>query len=368
MRLNTIIILCLLFMGFSCTHKKEPVRGVIAIELKESDDALPISSFIDELDYLELKASDGNIEIGDIQQIKVLSGDIIIKQRKAGEISLIRFSKNGDFINEIVNNKNGKVSEPLDIIEYQKDYAVLTRNGIHQISKLGKYKGEIISGEIAGKTFFRNKNSFLTINEIPTATFLTEYSTNKMPKRTTTPNERINKWIYTDVATPKHKEYHLISSFCDTVYAYRNKKLFPIYQFVGDTYPTMSEVWKNVGDRDPRETMRYIYDTQHVLVRNYLENKELIFISYWVGSVSNTLIIHKDNWEKLYFARAVNDIDGGIWDHPFYLSPNTELYVPISSYKIEGHSISNKWHKDFEQLQQQMANSGNPVIMRCHLE
>lgn len=368
MRFNTYILLFLFLINFSCSPQKEPAVDIKTIELKESTDALPISSFIEELDYLELKASDANIEIGEIQDIKILSDNIIINQRKAGEISFIRFSKNGEFINEIINNKNGKVANPVDIIEYNKDYAVLAENGIHQVSKLGEYKGKIISGEMFGGTFFSNKNDFLLINEIPSVEFLSEYSAKTKPKSNIKHDERINKWIYTDLASPGKNEYHLISSFCDTVYSFKNNKLAPKYQFVGGIYPTLSEVWRNVGDRDPKETMRYIYDTQHVLVRNFLENDEIIFITYWVGSTSTTLIIKKDNWEMRYYASAVNDIDGGIWDKPLYLSAKNELYVPISSYKIEGHKISNKWHKDFEKLQAQMANSGNPVIMRCRLE
>jgi hypothetical protein len=336
--------------------------------LKESKDALPISSFIEDLDYLELKASDANIEIGEIRNIKVLSDDIIIRQRKAGEISLIRFSKNGAFISEIINNKKGKVSNPVDIIEYNNNYAVLAENGIHVVSKMGEYKGKLISDEMSGRTFFSNKNNFLLINEMPSAEFLSEYSEKTKPKSFHKHDERINKWIYTGLVSPKKNEYHLISSFCDTVYSFKNNKLVPKYQFDGGAYPTLSEVWQNVGDRDPKETMRYIYDTQHVLVRNFLENDEFIFITYWVGSASTTVIINKENWETRFYASAVNDIDGGIWDKPLYISHKNELYIPISSNKIQGHKISNKWHKDFEQLQAEMANNGNPVIMRCRLK
>lgn len=368
MRINYSILLFIIVLCFSCSNEKAPVIGVKTIDLVESTDVLPISSFIKELDYLELRASDANIEIGEIQDIKILSGDIIIKQRKAAEMSFIRFSKSGEFISEIVNNKNGKVSNPLDIIEYRKNYAVLADDGIHQISKMGQYKGKVISTKISGRTFLNHKNNFLLINEIPSSEFLSEYSSKRKPKVIDKPNERINKWVYTDLATPSKNEYHLISSFCDTIYFYKNGRLEPRYRLDGGLYPTLSEVWQNVGDRDPKETMRYIYDTQHVLVRNYLENEDVIFMTYWVGSNSTTLIIKKENWETRYYAREVNDIDGGIWDKPLCLSSNDELYIPISSYKIKGHKISNKRHNDFEQLQEKMVDNGNPVIMRCRLK
>lgn len=221
---------------------------------------------------------------------------------------------------------------------------------------------------MTGGTFFNLKNNFMLINPLPSSEFLSTYNKKSRPLHINKPNERIEKWIYTDIASLGKDEYHLISSFCDTVYAFYNNKLMPRYRLDGGPYPSLSKVWQNVGDRDPKETMRYIYDTQHVLVRNYLENEDVIFITYWVGSNSTTVIIKKKDWETRYYARAVNDIDGGIWDKPLYLSDNDELYVPISAYKIKGHKISNKWHKDFEELQEKMSDNGNPVIMRCRLE
>jgi hypothetical protein len=116
------------------------------------------------------------------------------------------------------------------------------------------------------------------------------------------------------------------------------------------------------------ETLKYIHNTQYVVVKNYLENKNFIFISYWIGSNASNLIINKNTWETRYFARAVNNIDGGIWDRAMYLSNNDELYIPISSYKTGGHKISDKRHKEFEKLQAKIQASGNPVIMRGKLE
>lgn len=368
MYFNKILLLLFVFVVISCSKKAVNNNEVKTIVLKESKDILPISSFIGEIDYLELLASEANIEIKEIQDVKVIDGDIIIKQRKAGEISFIRFAKNGDFICEIVNNSNGKVLHPLDLIKYQKDYAVLSEEGIHVVSKNGKYKGKLISSEMNGSVFFSTTNRFYVINEAPSSNFLSEYSNSKSPVSNAKLDKRLENLIYTDLAVQGKSSYYLVSSFCDTIFSYSNNKLVPKYYLAGENYPTLSEVWQNVGERDSRETLRYIYDTQHILVKNYLENKELIFMTYGVGSSTTTVIIKKKNWETQYYARAVNDIDGGIWDKAFYLSDNNELYVPISAYKINGHKISNKWHKDFEKIQLHIAASGNPVIMRCKLK
>jgi hypothetical protein len=368
MNFSKYLLSLLVLFSFSCGNQKVLKEDVQTISLTESADVLPISSFISGLDYLELKASEANVEIGEILDIKVFGSDIIIKQRKAAEISFIRFSKDGEFINEIVNNKKGKVLNPRDVILYQKDYAVLGDDGIHVVSKTGKYKGKIISSDMSGGTFFASKSSFILLNDTPEEGFLREYSEKTKRARITKPDERIEKWIYTDLATPSKETIHLVSSFSDTIFSYSNSELVPKYKLDGGEHKTFGQVWQNVGERDSKETLRYIYDTQHILVRNFLENENIIFMTYWVGSNSTTLIIKKKDWDTRYYARAVNDIDGGIWDKALYLSDKDELYVPIGAYKIAGHKISNKWHQEFEKLQLHIAVTGNPVIMRCKLE
>lgn len=368
MQLNKFLIIIIMLIGVSCSNKNSQWEGVKTIDLMESADILPISSFISKLDYLELHISEANVEIGEIQDIKVFGNDLIIKQRKASEISFIRFTKEGEFVNEIVNNKKSIVAQPLDIIPYEKDYAVLGENGIYVFSKLGKYKRRLLSTEMAGTNFFATKNRFFVVNESASDDFLIEYSENGKTKNIEQRNERLSKLIYTNLTKVGENNYHLLSSFSDVIYAFKNNKLVPKYKLDGGDFPTLSAVWENVGDRDLKETMRYIYDTQHVLVKNYLENDEMIFMTYWVGSHATTLIIKKANWETRYYARGVNDIDGGVWLKAMYLSDNNELFVPISAYKIGGHKISNKRHHDFEDLQLHIAASGNPVIMKCTLD
>lgn len=361
-------MLLLLAVLFSCKQKEVSVADVKTIELKGTQDFLTISSFISELGYLELQVSEADFEIGEITDVKVLDGDLVVKQRKAGELSFLRFSETGRFLNEIVNNKNEEISNPLDVVLYKNGYAILGEKGICEVSKDGKNLKKVISAEMAGESFFVVKNVFYVISEPGSKEFLTQYSENKKPKNSVRLDQRFGKLIYTDVAHLGKQNYHLLSSFSDEIYSFANNKLLPLYKLDGGNYATLNEVWQNVGDRDTKETMRYIYDTQHVLVKNYLENDDIIFITYWVGSSSATLIIKKANWEMRYYGHGVNDIDGGIWDRAMYLSDKNELYIPISAGKIGGHKITNKWHKDFENLQTHIASSGNPVIMRCKLK
>jgi len=365
---NKYFSLVFVVFFFACTQKEIFNGEVKTIELKESKDFLPISSFISKLDYLELQVSQAKIQVGEIQDIKVIAGDLIVKQRKAGEISFLRFAKNGEFLNEILNNKDGKVANPLDIIQYKSGFAILGEKGIHEVSKEGKYMGKIISSEMAGESFFTANNRFYVIDETDSNDFLVEYSEKGKANNTARLDQRFDKLIYSDVAIIGKQDYHLVSSFSDVIYSYSKNKLVPKYKLDGGDYSSLNEVWQNVGDRDTKEAMRYIYDIQYVLVKNYLENDEFIFMTYWVGSSSTTVIIKKADWEIRYYGRGVNDIDGGVWDKALYLSNDNELYIPLSAGKISGHIITNKYHQDFEKLQIHIAATGNPVIMRCVLE
>ena len=128
------------------------------------------------------------------------------------------------------------------------------------------------------------------------------------------------------------------------------------------------QILKNVEDLEKQEALKYINENQHVVVKNYLENKNYIFITYWVGSNSSNVLIDKKNWESIYFSTGINDIDGGIWDTPLYLSDDDILYIPINSYKIGSHKIVNKKRKGFSKLKEKTQFGDNPIIMRCKLK
>lgn len=368
MKFSYLLFVLFLIMFFSCSNKKVEQTGIKTIQLHKSKDILPISSFIAELEYLELKVKDVNIELGEIQNIKEVGNDLIIKQRKAGEVSFVRFTKKGDFINEIVNNKKSKIDHPYDLVQYKNDFAVLAENGIHIVSKTGKYKTKLVSGEMAGSTLFANNNSFYTINETSNNGLVVDYAAGKKPKTVNYPDVRYRKMIYTNAIETSKNRYHIVSSFSNKVSRFTQNKLETAYEFDTGEIPMFNDIWKMAEKLEGRDKQRFIFETQNVQVKNYLENKTYVFITYWVGSSSSTVLINKTNWEALYFAHGVNNLDGGVWDKPLYLSANNMLYVPLSAYKITGHKISNKREKGFEDIQARIADTGNPVIMKCLLE
>ena len=58
------------------------------------------------------------------------------------------------------------------------------------------------------------------------------------------------------------------------------------------------------------DALKYLRETNHVMIKKYLENNEFLFLTYWEGSNSSTLVINKGSGEMYYFGHGVNDIDG----------------------------------------------------------
>lgn len=355
---------------FACDNKTQPVDdGVKSIVLKESKDILPISSFVEKVDYLELKVAEAGLEVGVIEDVKVLGDDFIVKQRMAGNESFWRFTKSGEFVIELVGKNTPRIKSPKDIITYADGFAVLAENGVHAVSRNGKYLKQLVKGTMHGSCFFFRDANFNVVNEHDLKNVLYHFSLGGSARtRVKALPEPVLRNTYSAVETVGKSLVHYFSALNDTVFNYQNAKVAtPEYVFSGDEMPTFAEVCENLPNKEDREILRYLRETEHVIVRKYLENRAYIFLSYWVGSHPTTAIYKKASGEIRYFGFGVNDIDGGVWDEVVFLTDKNELYIPITAYKVGGHKISNKKVKGFDLLQAHIAATGNPVIMQCKL-
>jgi len=370
MKLRNTIILLLAIVFFACDNKTQPVEdGVENIILKESKDILPISSFVEKVDYLELKVAEAGLEVGVIEDVKVLGNDLIVKQRMAGSESFWRFTKSGEFVIELVGKNTPRIKGPRDIITYADGFAVLAENGIHAISRDGKYLQQLVKGTMHGSSFFFRDGNFYVVNEHDLNNVLYRFTPGGSARtRVKALPEPVLRNTYSAVETTGKSQIHYFSALNDTVFNYKSAKVaIPEYVFSGDEMPTFAEVCSNLPDKEDREILRYLRETEHVIVRKFLENRNYLFLSYWVGSHPTTAIYNKVSGEIRYFGFGVNDIDGGVWDEAVFLTDKNELYVPITAYKVGGHKISNKKVKGFDLLQAHIAATGNPVIMKCKL-
>jgi hypothetical protein len=366
MKFNVLLFSLILIIAFGCSRMTDSGEVLETIHLKESSDVLPISTFIKNIDYVELEISSGNVTAGEIQDVKNMGNDLIIKNRRAGETSYWRFSKEGRFLNEIINNRNDEIA---DIVSYHNDFAVLGEKAVQIVSKKGDLKERMYEEEIPGKSFLNLDNRFFVLNESAPFGLLHELRGNRDK---ITGDEVYDKQIvqlgFSGISHLGKGEYHILSCLNDTVFKFSKDGLEPRYRIDGDPYPTFSQVLQKSTGNKQAEIMKSLQATRYVMVKNYLENKNFIFISYLIGSNSNNMLINKKSGQILYFARGINNIDGGIWDKPIFLSDNNELYIPLSAYKILGHKVSNKKQKGFEKLQTKIQSSNNPVIMRCKLK
>ncbi|MCK3684164.1 6-bladed beta-propeller [Maribellus sp. YY47] len=366
-KLSQIVLLITTVILAACTSSEIVNEGLRSIVLKESKDILPISSFVEKVDYVELKVMEAGIEVGEIEDVKEIGGEFLIKRRMTGNSSFMRFSKNGDFIVELSGGISSKIKEPYDIIGFGKGYAILASNGIHEVGKDGKYIQLLDRSIMQGTSFFASGQKFVVVNETDTEHVVSSYPSKNLSRIAGVSNERLRRMLYSNAVALGKDQEHVYTTVNDTIFTWHNSKLVPVYALQGDGLPTLAQAWKNIAALEEGKALRYMHDIEHIEVKNYQESRNYIYLDYWVGSAATTAIINKTNWESRYFSHGVNDIDGGVWDKVAYLTEKDELLIPISAYKISGHTISNKKVKGFDQLQKKIVDSGNPVLLRCKL-
>lgn len=359
--------LLLLTVLFSCTQKVSE-STFQTISLKESKDVLPISSFANKLEYIELKASESGIELGEIEAIKNIDNDLIVKQRMSGKRSFIRFDQSGAFICKLTSESIFTNNEPKDVIKYENGYAVLAEEGIYSINKLGNNATELVGGLMPGNRFFFSGGEFRVLNEMNRGELLQSFLAGT---RNNTDAEMlqlsVQRMTYSALGHSGKNEIHFYTALSDTIFACKNNRTVPVVGFEGNKMPTFAQLCDSIVGMGDTDALRFLREKEHVVIRKYLENKNYLYLTYWVGSNSTTAILNKKTGTTRYFSHGMNDLDGGVWDKPLYLSEKDELYVPISAYKVSGHKISNKKQKSFSKLQKQLAGSNNPVLMKVRL-
>ncbi|MCG6189367.1 6-bladed beta-propeller [Maribellus maritimus] len=363
---NKVKILIILFViHISCSTGDPNTGDIRKIVLKETKDVQPVSSFASDIDYIELKYQ-GEVQPGRIQNVKLLDNEIIVKQRYGGETSLLRFSKRGEFLNQIGKNR---IQNLRDIISYNNDFAVWDEVGIKVFSKNGEFQRKIFNVNEPGSRFFYSKSKFYLFHETNAPGYITEYSMEGKKENVFRPLKAEFENEGNPSVTELGKDnFHLFSPINDTIYVFSNQKLLPQYVFDGKPYPTYIEILKKAESMSEYERIKYIRNNQHWKVRTYLENDNFIFIDYSLGSYPSNIIIRKSDWQISYVKEFINDIDGGVWDDPYYLSDKDELYIPLTSYQISGHTIKNKKRHEFDEQKEKALQSDNPVILVCKLK
>lgn len=365
------IYIILIAFSYSCSTVQKKPKDVKTILLKKTEEVQPFSSFISDLDYLELKSPEKDVLNGKIERVKPVGNDIIVIQSFKRKVSLLRFSKDGKFLNKIgqKDKESGEIINPHDITVYNNDFAVWDEGGIKLFSKSGDFKGNLFKTNLPGNRFFYSKSRFYLFHETTAPGYLSEYETNgKLVHIFKRNNFEYSGTGFSSITELVKDSFHLFSPINDTIYAFANEQLAPKYAFHGRSYPTLVQLLKKAGTGTPQEILRYLNSNRHWTVKTYLENRNFIFIVYQLGSYPFHLIIRKSDWQITYIEEIINDIDGGLWDDPVYLSDDNELYIPLSAYQITGHNIKNKVRHDFDDIVKKAELTGNPFIMRCKLK
>jgi len=371
--MNYKIKICLLLVvfGFSCSTTEKKTNGLKKIVLRKTSQIQPISGFVGSVDYVEFSFPEKPLIIGQIDDAKVLDNNIYIKQHVSRETGILRFSANGKFLNAVGTNGRGagEIQNPRDLVVYQNNLAVWDQSEILIFSKTGNFISKLFDAHLPGNSFFCSQNNFYLFHETTAPGLLSKYSTEGDLQNVFHPYQ--NEFAgtgYSRVWEAAKDSFHLFSPINDTIYSFSSEKLIPQYEIVGKGNPTFIQLLKKAEKREPMELLKYINTNRHWVIHRYLENRNFIFVAYRLGSSSYNLLIRKENWETFYYETLINDIDGGVWSDPVYLSENDELYVPLNAYQITGHKIKNKKRHEFDEIQKETDMNDNPKIMICKLK
>lgn len=356
-------------IGFGCSEKETATESIRQIVLKENKDVEVLSRFVSGIEYLDLNYPADSL-VGPIKNLKLINDEIIVKQRHGNSLKYVRFSEDGEFLNEIGHSGGtGNLQVPHDILAFDNKFAIWDNEGVHVISKTGEYLEKKFNTSHSGNSFFYAKPNFYLFHESNGPGYLAEHSNNGEMLQVFKPeNLKFDDLDYSRVTELEPDGFHLFSPINDTIFSYADKQLSPQYLIQGEKYPTLVNVLKEISSLNETDKLKYLHNNKHWVIKRYLENPNYIFVVYRLASDSYYMLIRKSDWETSYFERVINDIDGGIWDYPVYLSYDDELYIPLGKYQITGHKILNKKRFDFEEVKKRNLQNGNPVIMKCKLK
>ena len=366
---NKLIIVVLVALVSGCANTEQNSAEFKNIVLKKNENVEVLSRFVSDLDYIELKYPADSL-IGPIESLKLLGDDIIIKQRNTNKLNYLRFSGNGQFLNKIgTDSESVSLQTPQDILKYDDKFAIWDQAGVHALSASGKYLGKIFNTRQTGNSFFYSRNNFYLFHESKGPGYLSKYTRDgKLSEVYKSGKKEMDDLNYSRVIEVEKDSFHLFSPINDTIFSFSQEQLSPKYLIQGKSYPTFVNVLQEISALDDTEKLKYLHNNKHWVIKRYLENRNFIFVVYRLASDSHYLIIRKSDWKTTYFGRAINDIDGGIWDYPMFLSDDDELYIPLGTYQISGHKMMNKRRFEFEEVIERNLENHSPVIMKCKLK
>jgi len=329
----------LLLIFFSCVDNNYQMSFDF-IKLIESNNLINLSEIVDSVDYLFLDFNSSEFVIGEIVGTKLIDNDLLIKQ-KVGNITMFqRINREGKYLNEIgdYGRGAGEIYNPRDIITINGEYIMWDYRGLHQITKDGQYIKFLFNAQIPGTRFFYSKNHYFFIHELTAPGFMSKYTDKGKLKKIYFPNEySFGSLNYCAIEQVGLDSIHIASPLIDTIYSFSNSNLTPVYQIETGDNKSFQKVLLETENLSPLEQLKVINREKPNTIKLYLENNNYIFITYFINSKIDYLLINKKTDDKIYFSSCINDLDNGFWGSPMLLTDDNELFCVIYP-----HEITNK--------------------------
>jgi hypothetical protein len=285
---------------------------------------------------IDLETSNNSL-IGSIKDLKVIDSDIYIIQSTSGFYSLLRFNRDGRFLNEIGSYGRGP-GEMLDIRDFHIDnnsIEVLTNTDIAQYTIDGGFIKRVLKTPYPGVGFFKQDNYYFVFHSVMKPYTLTKQSLEGEIERQYYSNNYIDAVSENDKVILIENVVALFSSVRDTVYTVYNDEILPktIINFVN--MPSASLAYMKANNALEFITELNSNEKGYCTINNYLENSNYIIIKYTRARKSFYCIYDKLQKKPFYFESQIIDNTTGVrYSNPVYLTNDNYLVIPVLKEKL----------------------------------
>ena len=372
-----LALVLVLFFVFSCTEKKsEIILKDISIDSKENfKKDSKLSEVIEDFRFVSLENTKNSL-IGEINKIRVFNNKIFVLDALTSK-SLFIFSNTGSFLYQVgrVGNGPGEFLLPMDFTIDKKNKEIIILDAERKRMHFYSLEGEFIKTKkldfFGDALEYDNHRDEILFKGAGRGDNLVISTKNGVKKNSFFPFEKRIEAI--NPGNP-------IQMLNDSVALFRLYTRDTIYQINnGDISPYRLINFKNEDKSFLKSSKGTVNDLEKInnTLRNYVESKEHIWLSYFTKKPKNsynTLFINKKNNHKKYYIRKeyVNDI---FYDNYFLDIATTvenEFVCIIQPYrvlkamkKIETKVINKKKTKD---LIKNLTKVSNPVLMFATLK
>jgi hypothetical protein len=302
--------------------------------------------------------------IGEISSLRIVDNDIYIIQQTGSTKTLLRFDKNGRFLNRIGSYGRGpkEILDPRDFYIENNSIEIWSRLNISQFTKQGEFVQKKFDAFYPGVGFFKENENY----------FLFHSAANPFRVSKINPKGKVLEqyfpYIFFDAISGNDKvvyynnEIILFSAIIDTIYEFKKGNFYSKAYFKYENVSSASAALKK--SKNPLEFINELNNNkENCSIINYFENIDYIFFEFLHDKERIFCLFVKSNNETIYFnSSIVDNYLGTPFMDPICLTEENALVIPVYSIQFHKGATINNTDTIFSK------QYSNPMLLFCKLK